>query len=128
MLLKTAAVPGKSILGARSYLPCNGFFLSPSGGAGSLGLFGLFLLLCGCLFQPRKALIADDVFKPAGVGLHSLGVNACGDKLLGKEAVAFIDFFSHLAAHIGQLEKVILVHREKTAVPQGSHCMAHAGL
>ena len=128
MLLKTAAVPGKSILGARSYLPCNGFFLSPSGGAGSLGLFGLFLLLCGCLFQPRKALIADDVFKPAGVGLHSLGVNACGDKLLGKEAVAFIDFFSHLAAHIGQLEKVILVHREKTAVPQGRHCMAHAGL
>ena len=78
--------------------------------------------------EPRKALVADDVFNPAGVSLRSPGVNACGDKLLGKEAVAFIDFFSHLAAHIGQLEKVILVHREKTAVPQGSHCMAHAGL
>ena len=35
MLLKTAAVPGKSIMGARSCLPCNGFFLSPSCGAGS---------------------------------------------------------------------------------------------
>ena len=31
-VLKTAAVPGKSILGAQSCLPCNGFFLSPSGG------------------------------------------------------------------------------------------------
>ena len=69
------------------------FFLSPSGGAGSLGLFGLFLLLCGCLFQPRKALIADDVFNPAGVGLRSFWVNACGDdKLLGKKAMALVDF------------------------------------
>ena len=33
-VLKTAAVPGKSIMGAQSCLPCNGFFLSPSGGAG----------------------------------------------------------------------------------------------
>ena len=46
-VLKTAAVPGKSIMGARSCLPCNGFFLSPSCGAGLLGLFGLFL--CECL-------------------------------------------------------------------------------
>ena len=115
-------------MGARSCLPCNGFFLSPSCGAGSLGLFGLFLLLCGCLFQPRKALIADNVFNPAGVGLRSPGVNACGDKLLGKKAMALVDFFGNLAAYIGQMEKVILVHREKAAVPQGSHCMAHAGL
>ena len=56
------------------------------------------------------------------------GVNACGDKLLSKEAVTLIDFFSHLAAHIGQMEKVIFVHHKKAAVPQGSHCMAHAGL
>ena len=53
----------------------------------------LVLLLFGCLFQPVKTLIADDVFNPAGVGLRSLGVNACGDKLLSKEAVTFIDFF-----------------------------------
>ena len=57
---------------------------------------GVFLLLCGCLFQPRKALIADNVFNPAGVGLRSPGVNACGDKLLGKKAVALIDFFGNL--------------------------------
>ena len=50
----------------------------------------LVLLLFGCLFQPVKTLIADDVFNPAGVGLRSLGVNACGDKLLSKEAVTFI--------------------------------------
>ena len=94
------------------------FFLSPSGGAGSLGLFGLFLLLCGCLFQPRKALIADDVFNPAGVGLRSFWVNACGDdKLLGKKAMALVDFFGNLAAQIGQMEKVIFVHCKKVAVP-----------
>src|SRR5699024_3524185 len=115
-------------MGARSCLPCNGFFLSPSGGAGSLGLFGLFLLLCGCLFQPVKTLIADDVFNPAGIGLRSPGVNACGDKLLGKEAMALIDFFGNLAAYIGQMEKVIFVHCKKAAVPQGSHRMAHAWL
>ena len=92
MLLKTAAVPGKSILGAQSCLPCNGFFLSPSCGAGSLVLFGLGLFLFGCLFQPRKALVADDVFNPAGVGLRSLGVNTCGDKLFSKKTVTLIDF------------------------------------
>ena len=54
-------------------------------------------------------------------------VNSCGDKLLGKEAVSLEDFFGNLAAYIGQMEKVIFVHSEKAAVPQGSHCMAHAG-
>ena len=103
------------------------FFLSSSCGAGSLVLFGLGLFLFGCLFQPVKTLIADDVFNPAGVSLRSPGVNACGDKLLGKEAVSLEDFFGNLAAYIGQMEKVIFVHSEKAAVPQGSRCMSHAG-
>ena len=60
--------------------------------------------------------------------LRSFWVNACGDKLLGKKAMALIDFFGNLAAHIGQMKKVIFVHCEKAAVPQGSHCMAHAWL
>ena len=42
--------------------------------------------------------------------------------------MALIDFFSNLPAYIGQMEKVILIHCEKTTVPQGSHRMAHAGL
>ena len=33
-VLKTAAVPRKSIMGAQNYLPCNVFFLSPFSGAG----------------------------------------------------------------------------------------------
>ena len=93
MLLKTAAVPGKSILGAQSCLPCNGFFFPRLAGQDRLAYSVLVLLLFGCLFQPVKTLIADDVFNPAGVGLRSLGVNAYGDKLLSKEAVTFIDFF-----------------------------------
>ena len=127
-VLKTAAVLENPLWAHEATCPATVFFFSPLVGAGSLGLFGLFLLLCGCLFQPVKTLIADNVFNPAGVGLRSFGVNACGNKLLGKETVAFIGSFSHLAAHIGQMEKVIFVHCEKAAIPQGSHCMAHAGL
>ena len=128
MLLKNAAVPGKSILGAQSYLPCNGFFFPRLAGQDRLAYSVLVLLLFDCLFQPVKTLIADDVFNTAGIGLRSFGVNVCGDKLLGKEAVTLVDFFGYLAAHIGQMEKVIFVHHKKAAVPQGSHCMAHAGL
>ena len=54
------------------------------------------------------------MFNPAGIGLRNPGVNACGDKLLGKEAMALIDFFGHLAAYIGQMEKVIFVHCKKS--------------
>ena len=68
-------------------------------------LSGLIFPFCSCLFQPRKALIADDVFNPAGIGLRCLGVNACGDKLLGKETMALVDVFGNLAAHIGQMRK-----------------------
>ena len=64
----------------------------------------------------------------AGVSLCSLRVNDCGDKPLCKEKMTLIDGFSNFQAYIGQLKKVILVHCEKAAVPQGSHCMAHAGL
>ena len=127
MLLKTAAVPGKSIMGARSYLPCNGFFLSPSGGAGSLGIFSLVLLLCSCLLQPQKALVANDVFNPAGVGLRSFRFNARCDKLLSEKAMALVDFFGNCPAYIGQVQEIVAVHREKAAVSQGSHCMTHAG-
>ena len=128
MLLKTAAVPGKSILGAQSCLPCNGFFFPRLAGQDRLAYSVLVLLLFGCLFQPVKTLIADDVFNTTGIGLRSFGVNACGDKLLGKEAVTLVDFFGNFPANIGQMEKVIFVHHKKAAVPQGSHCMAHAGL
>ena len=114
-------------MGARSYLPCNGFFLSPSGGAGSLGIFSLVLLLCSCLLQPQKALVANDVFNPAGVGLRSFRVNARCDKLLSEKAMALVDFFGNCPAYIGQVQELVAVHREKAAVSQGSHCMAHAG-
>ena len=127
MLLKTAAVLENPLWAHEATCPATVFFFSPLVGAGSLGLFGLFLLLYGCLFQPVKTLIADNVFNPAGVSLRSPGVNACGDKLLGKEAVSLEDFFGNLAAYIGQMEKMIFVHSEKAAVPQGSHCIAHAG-
>ena len=103
------------------------FFFSPLVGAGSLGLFGLFLLLCGCLFQPDKTLIADNVFNPAGVGLRSFGVNACGDKLLGKEAVTLVDFFGNFPACLGQMQKIIAVYCQKAALLQNGYGSADAG-
>ena len=72
-VLKTAAVPGKSILGAQSCLPCNGFFFPRLAGQDRLAYSVLVLLLIGCLFQPIKTLIADDVFNTTGIGLRSLG-------------------------------------------------------
>ena len=49
-----------------------------------------------------------DRFNTTGIGLRSFGVNACGDKRLGKEAVTLVDFFGYLAAHIGQMENCLL--------------------
>lgn len=65
---------------------------------------------------------------PAGVGLRCFRVNTCANKLLGKEAVTFVNFLGDLAAHLGQMKKVIFVHTEKATIPQNRHCMAHAGL
>ena len=85
-------------------------------------LFSLFV----CTPDFLKAVLTDNVFNPAGVGLRSFRVNTRCDKLLSEKAMALVDFFGNLAAYIGQMEKVIFVHSEKAAVPQGSHCIAHA--
>ena len=55
-------------------------------------------------------------------------INARSDKLLGKKAMALVDFFGNLTANIGQVEKVIFVHYKKAAVLQDRHGMTHAGL
>ena len=128
MLLKTAAVLENPFWAHKATCPATVFFFPRLAGQDRLAYSVLVLLLFDCLFQPVKTLIADDVFNTAGIGLRSFGVNACGDKLLGKKAMALIDFFGNLAAYIGQMEKVIFVHCEKAAIPQRSHCMAHAGL
>ena len=75
----------------------------------------LALILHG-LFELGKALIADSVFNSTSIGLRSLWINTRSDEMLGKEAVSLVDFFGNLAAHLGQMEIVILVHCEKTAV------------
>ncbi len=78
----------------------------------------LVLLLCGGLFQPFKTFITDHMFYPAGIYLCSFRINTCCDKLFRKEAMTFINLFGHLAAHIGQMEKVIFIHCEKAAILQ----------
>ena len=127
-VLKTAAVLENPLWAHEAACPATVFFFPRLAGQDRLAYSVLVLLLLGCLFQPVKTLITDDVFNPAGVGLRSFGVNTCGNKLFSKEAVTLIDFFGNLAAHIGQMEKAIFVHCKKAAVPQGSHRMAHAWL
>ena len=128
MYSKPPQYPENLFWAHKAACPATVFFFPRLAGQDRLAYSVLVLLLFDCFFQPVKTLIADNVFNPAGVSLRSPGVNACGDKLLGNEAVSLVDFFGNLAAYIGQMEKVIFVHSEKAAVSQGSHCMAHAGL
>ena len=93
MYSKPPQYPENPFWAHKAACPATVFFFPRLAGKDSLAYSVLVLLLFGCLFQPVKTLIADDVFNPAGVGLRSLGVNACGDKLLGKEAVSLEDFF-----------------------------------
>ena len=65
------------------------------------------------------------MFDPAGIPFRHFRVNACGDKLLGKETMSLIDFFGDLSAHIGKVEKVILVHCKKAAVFQSTDRYAY---
>ena len=59
------------------------------------------------------------MFYPAGIYFCSFRINTCCDKLFRKEAMTFINLFGNLAAYIGQMEKVIFIHCEKSAVFQG---------
>ena len=70
-----------------------------------------------------EGLPADSMFHPAGVLFRRFTVNTGSDELLCKELMAFIDFFRHFLAYVGQVEKSILVHRQKTTVPQDAYCM-----
>ena len=115
MLLKTAAVLENPLWAHKAACPATVFFFPRLAGQDRLAYSVLVLLLFDRLFQPVKTLIADDVFNTAGIGLRCLGINACCNKLLGKETMTIIDFFGNLAAHIGQVEKVIFVHCEKAA-------------
>ena len=91
-VLKTAAVLENPLWAHEAACPATVFFFPRLAGQDRLAYSVLVLLLFGCLFQPVKTLIADDVFNLAGVSLRSPRVNACGDKLLGKEAVSLVDF------------------------------------
>lgn len=101
----------------------------PSWGGGSKGYFphrrsslhGRTALYV--IFQFCKGIFTDSVFYPAGILLCSFPVYTGGYKLLCKELMAFIDFFRHFLAYVGQVEKSILVHPQKTTVPQDAYCM-----
>ena len=53
------------------------------------------------------------MFYPASVLLGGFLIYARGDKLLGKESVALIDFFGNFPAYVSQIEKTICIHIRK---------------
>lgn len=70
-----------------------------------------------------EGLLADDMLHPASVLFRRFTVNTGSDELLCKELMAFIDFFRHFLTYVGQGEKSILVHCQKTTVPQDAYYM-----
>ena len=66
--------------------------------------------------QVLKAVLADGVFHPTGISLSCFLIHAGLYEHFREKALLLISALGHLAAHIGQVEKVILVHCEKTAV------------
>ena len=60
-----------------------------------------------------EGLLADDMLHPAGVLFRRFTVNTGSDELLCEELMAFIDYFRHFLAYVGQVEKSI--HPEDVA-------------
>ena len=56
-----------------------------------------------------EGLLADDMLHPAGVLFRRFTVNTGSDELLCEELMAFIDYFRHFLAYVGQVEKSILI-------------------
>ena len=92
MYSKPPQYPENPLWAHEATCPATVFSFPRWSGQDRLAYSVLVLLLFDCLFQPVKTLIADDVFNTTGIGLRSFGVNVCGDKLLGKEAVTLVDF------------------------------------
>lgn len=65
------------------------------------------------------------MFNLARFGLRCLTVNACGDRLSGKETMFPVNFYRYFSTYISQGEKVIFVHREELTCLQSCYCMAH---
>ena len=78
-------------------------------GQDRLALFGLVLLLCGCLFQPVKKLSSLMMCSIRQASASAvLGSTPAAISCSVKEAMALVDFFGNFPAYIGQMEKVIV--------------------
>ena len=66
------------------------------------------------------------MFHPASVSLCYLGVNICGNKLLSEKTMTLIDFLSNFPSYIGQMEKVFVIHPEKSTILQSCYRIAYA--
>ena len=66
--------------------------------------------------QSFIGLGANIVFDPASISLRRFRINAYGYKVLCKKAMAFVNFFSHIPAKVGQVYIMVFVCCQKTAL------------
>ena len=81
----------------------------------------LVLLLFGCLFQPVKTLIADDVFNTTGIGLRSFGVNASSDIYASGED--YLEAILMLQKKNGMVRSIDLARHMEVSKPSVSHAV-----
>ena len=68
------------------------------------------------------------MLNPAGVPLGSNRIDTSCYKHLCKKAMLFVGILGNLTAKVSQVQEVISIHEQETALFQCSHRMAHAGL
>ena len=86
-----------------------------------------FLTQFTSCFQSLKGFLADYMLNPAGIPLGSNRIDASCHKHLCKKAMLFVGILGNLTAEIRQVQEVISIHEQETALFQCSHRMAHTG-
>ena len=79
------------------------------------------------LFQFLKTFITDCMFHATSINFCNLWINSNGYKLMSKKTMAFVNFFSHIPAKFCQVQIMLFIHCQKTALSQSSYCVTYAG-
>ena len=68
------------------------------------------------LFQFLKTFITDCMFHATSIHFCSLWINSNGYKLISKKAMAFVNFFGHIPAKVGQVYIMVFVCCQKATL------------
>lgn len=71
----------------------------------------LFIFCFIGIAQTLEGLLTDNMLHPAGIPFRRFRVYASFNQSVSKEAVLFVDPLRHFLPHIGQVQKIVAVHR-----------------